>query len=169
MQNFKIIPIGFILPFIIFIIIEYLIIFGLNSYQQKIDAQIASLEAKIKAEEAGLPSELAKNEAYQIFSQFVNIIEILKKRKSAFFVFNKITPLIPKFVEVKKVAFDADSDELILEGSVNDWLNYIRLYHYFSSQPDLILIKFASPKFDPKTQKVDFEFTFKLKPTFYQR
>lgn len=163
------IPFGFILPFLLIIGFEYLIGFGLDYYHQKIQDQIATLESSLKVREESLQKEINDNEAYQVFSQFVNVIDLVKNRKSVYFVFQKFTPLIPKFVEIKKVEFDTDKNEIVLAGLVSNWLDYIRLHHYFSLQSDLIFKNFKSPHVDEENKKIEFEFLLQLKPSFYQQ
>lgn len=164
----ELIPVGFILPFLIIIVFEFLIGFGLSFYNNSLQNQIVSLEQSLKTREEALKGKLTDNEAYQAFSQFANLIEIIKKRKSLYIIVQKFTPLIPQFVEVKKLEFDSDKNLLVLGGLVDNWLDYVRLHYYFSRQNEVIFKSFKSPKVDEKSGKIEFEFSFQLKPNFYQ-
>ena len=164
----NIIPWGLILPFLIIIIIEYGLSFGLDWYGQKLDGQINNLEAKIKQKEEALKGGLETNEAFKVFSQAVNVTEILKTRRSLSFVINKFNQIMPKFLSLQKFSYDADKNEIEISASVPSWQDYVRFHKYLTDLKDVELKFLASPKLSEKNT-IDFSMVLILKPNFYQQ
>jgi hypothetical protein len=105
MENWRnLIPWGLVAPFLIIILIEYGLSFGINFYNQRLNQQISELEAKIKQKEESTKGGLETNESFKVFSQVVNIVEILKNRKSLSFIINKFNQLMPKFFNDQRIS-----------------------------------------------------------------
>ncbi|GIW67148.1 MAG: hypothetical protein KatS3mg096_016 [Candidatus Parcubacteria bacterium] len=169
MENWRnIIPLGLILPFLIIIVIEYSLNFGLNWYSQKLDNKVNNLEVKIKQKEEALKGVLETNQAFKIFSQAVNITEILKTRSSLSFVINKFNQLMPKFLSLQNFRYDADKNEIAISASVPSWQDYIRFHKYIAELKDVEIQSFTPPKLSEKNT-IDFSMVLILKPNFYQQ
>lgn len=169
MENFNlknIIPIGLIFPFILLIGLEYFLIFGLDYYNQRLSQQISNLETTLTQKETELGQGLKTNEAFYVFSQIGNIVEILKNRKSVNLVINKFNRIMPKFLILKTFEFDAEKSEIKIQGAFQNWQDYVRFYRYLTSLPD-IEIKESQP---PKLEKnlINFSMVLFLKPSFYK-
>jgi len=169
MENWKsIIPWGLILPFLIIFVVEYGLSYGLDFYVQRLNQQIPELESKIKQKEESVKGELETNEVFKIFSQAVNIVEILKNRKSLSFVINRFNQLMPKFLIVKEFDYDADKQELNITAAVSSWQDYLRFYKYASGLQVFKMKNFTSPVIG-ENNLINFSIVFLLKPDFYKQ
>jgi hypothetical protein len=169
MENWRnLIPIGLVAPFLIIILIEYGLGLGLDFYNQKLDQQIEGLEDLLKQKEESLKGGLKTNEAFKIFSQTVNIIEILKNRKSLSFVINKFNQLMPKFLIVKEFKYDAEKREIEINAIVSNWQDYLRFHKYVTGLKVLELKDFTPPRLE-ENNLIQFSMVFLLKPNFYEQ
>jgi hypothetical protein len=169
MESWKnIIPWGLIAPFLIIILIEYGISFGLNFYNQKLNQDISNLEAKLKQKEESLAGGLGANSAFKVFSQAVNIVEILKNKKSLSFVINKFNQLMPKFLIIREFNYDADKQEIEISAATQSWQDYLRFHKYVTSLQAVELKSLTSPKLG-ENNLIQFSMVFLLKPAFYQQ
>ncbi len=159
-------PWGFIFPFLLIIAFELALSYGLDFYNKSLESQINNLELTLNQKEAEISGKLSSNEAYFVFSQVANIVEILKSRPSVNFVINKFDKIMPKFVVIKSFSFDADKQEIQIEASVNNWDDYVRFHNYISHHPDLELRSFTSPKLEENL--INFSMVFYLRPNFYK-
>lgn len=160
------IPLGFVFPFLVIIAVEFGLGYGLDFYNQNLNNQISNLESKITQKEAELSNKLSSNETYFVFSQLVNLVEILKNRHSLNFVIDKFNKLMPKFLVIKSFSFDAEQNEINLEASVNNWNDYIRFHYYLSHHPDIEIKSFTSPRLENNV--VNFSMVLRLRPSFYK-
>jgi hypothetical protein len=168
MENWKsIIPWGLVLPFLIIILIEYGLSYGLDFYIQRLNQQIPALETKIRQKEESVKGGLETNEAFKIFSQTVNIVEILKNRKSLSLVINRFNQLMPKFLIVKEFDYDADKQEINITAAVSNWQDYLRFHKYGSSLQVFELKNFTSPTIG-ENNLINFSMVFLLKPAFFK-
>jgi hypothetical protein len=169
MKDWKnLIPLGLVAPFLIIILIEYGFILGLDFYNQKLDKQIKGLEDLLKQKEESLKGGLETNEAFKIFSQTVNIIEILKNRKSLSFVINKFNQLMPKFLIIKDFTYDGEKQEIKIDAAVSDWQDYLRFHKYVTGLKVLELKDFTPPRLE-ENNLIQFSMVFLLKPNFYEQ
>ena len=169
MESWKnVIPWGLILPFLIIIAIEYGFSYGLNFYNQRLENEIADLEKKIKQKEESLKGGLESNQAFKIFSQAVNIVEILKNKRSLSFTINKFNQLMPKFLTLQEFIYDAEANEIEINASVPSWQVYIRFYKYLVNLKDIEIKSFTSPRLNDKNI-VEFSMVLTLKPSFYKQ
>lgn len=165
--NFKnIVPFGLLLPFILLIAFEYFLMLGLDFYNQKLNQQISNLETTLTKKEAELSQSLKDNEAFHSFSQVGNIVEILKNRKSINSVINKFNKIMPKFLILKTFEFDAEKNEININGAVSSWQDYLRFYRYLVTLPDVQLKEFPSPRLEQNL--INFSMVLFLKPSFYK-
>lgn len=170
MANLRItLPLGFLLPFILIIGFEYLVNFGLGFYNERLNATISSLESNLKQKEQELNQMLKENESFYVFSQFVNIAEIARERRSVNFIIDKFNRVMPKFLAIEEFKFDADKNEIEFKGKVNNWVDYVRLHEYITSLPYFMLKELKSPKFDEKENIIEFSMVLFLKPEFYKQ
>jgi hypothetical protein len=168
MENWRnLIPWGLVAPFLIIILIEYGLSFGINFYNQRLNQQISELEAKIKQKEESTKGGLETNESFKVFSQVVNIVEILKNRKSLSFIINKFNQLMPKFLMIKEFHYDADRQEIKITAMVSNWQDYLRFHKYVSSLQVLEIKEMTFPKLE-ENNLINFSMVFLLKPGFYQ-
>lgn len=170
MEDFKIkniFPVGIIYPFLILIALEYLLIFVLNFYNQKLTNQISSLEVSLTSKEEELFNDLNSSEAFFSFSQIFNIVEIFKNKKSVSLVINNFKKIMPNFLIVKTFEFDVENNELKIQGATRDWQSYIKLIGYLNNLTDIKVKELSSPKFE--NNFINFSMVLLLKPTFYQQ
>jgi len=165
----NIIPLGLIAPFLIIILIEYGIGYGLNFYTQRLNQQISELEAKLKQKEEGIKGGLEANEAFKVFSQAVNIVEILKSKQSLSFVIQRFNELMPKFLTIKEFDYDADTWKIGISATVPSWQDYFRFHKYVTSLEVLELAEFTPPSLSENNNLIEFSMVFLLKPAFYQQ
>lgn len=159
-------PLGLFLPFILIIIFEFVVSYGFDYYKQNLSFKINNLETQLKTREEGLSSKLSQTDSYFIFSQVINIVEILKSKKSPVDVVNRFTPLVPNFVQVQNVSVDMDNNEISLDGSVPNLLSYLRVLNYFRNHQKLELKNQPSPNI--ANNQVNFQMVFSLKPAFFE-
>jgi hypothetical protein len=175
MESWKnIIPWRLVLPFIVIILIEYGLSQWLIFYNQSLNQEIGRLESAIKEKESVLEGGIESNEAFRIFSQAVNIAEIVKNRKSLTFIINKFNNrILPKFLTINNFSYDDENQEVKITASVNNWLDYLRFHKYvakYASEVQEIEIKeIEAPKFDEEKKIINFSMVFSLKPNFYQQ
>jgi hypothetical protein len=170
MENWRnIIPIGFILPFVIIIVIEFGVLYGLNFYKQILQGRIDNLKNDIKTQQSSLAGSLEDNESYQVFSQMVNLLEILNRKHSIVSVLDEFNKIMPKFVTIKNFNYDAESNKISISGNVPDWESYVRFHQYINNLKDLRLDSFTSPTFDEKNNIVNFSMVLVLNQSFYQK
>jgi hypothetical protein len=163
----NLIPWGLIAPFLIIILIELGLSFGINFYTQKLNQQISELEINLKQKEESTKGGLETNEAFKAFSQAINIVEILKNRQSLSFVINKFNQLMPKFLIIKEFKYDADKREIEIDAVVSSWQDYLRFHKYVNGLQFLEVKNFTSPKMG-ENNLINFSMVFFLKPGFYQ-
>jgi predicted component of type VI protein secretion system len=169
MENWKhLIPWGLLAPFLIIILIEYGIGLGLDFYNQKLNQQIEGLEDLLKQKEESLKGGLETNEAFKTFSQTVNIIEILKNRKSLSFVIKKFNQLMPKFLIINNFTYDGEKGQIKIDAAVSNWQDYLRFHKYVTGLQVLELKDFTPPRLDEKNL-IQFSMVFLLKPNFYEQ
>jgi len=169
MEDWKnIIPWGLVAPFLIIILIEYGISYGLNFYNQRLNLQINELETRLKQKEESIKGGLEANEAFKVFSQAVNIVEILKNRKPLNFVITKFNQLMPKFLIIKEFNYDADKQEVEILAATQNWQDFLSFYKYASNLQVLEIKNLTPPKLD-QNNLVNFSMVFLLKPGFYQQ
>ncbi|MCS7200892.1 MAG: hypothetical protein NZ822_01950 [Patescibacteria group bacterium] len=167
MTNWRdVLPIGFLLPFLVIILLEVGVSYGFDYLKRNIDSKITNLESQLKTREEGLADRLEKNDAYFVFSQVINIVEIIKNRRSPLEVVNKFTPLVPTFIKVQEVRIDMDNNEIVMMASVANLVSYLRALNYFQNHPKLELKNKPSPNIS--NEQVTFEMVFALKPTFFE-
>jgi hypothetical protein len=167
MVNIKdLLPIGLIAPFLIIIAIELIIGFGMDFYTKKLNNQIAILENEIKQKEENLMGGLNTNPSYKVFSQVVNITEILKNRKSLNFVINKFNQLMPKFLIINSFNYNTEKQEIEISVSLQNWQDYFRFYRYLKSLKELEIKSISNPQMD-KNNLINFSVVLLLKPNFY--
>ncbi len=160
------IPFGLVFPFLLIIFIELALGWGLDFYQQQLNTQINNLETQLNQKEAELSGKLSSNEAYFVFSQLVNLVEILKTKRSLNFVIDKFNQLMPKFLVIKNFDFDAEKNEISFEASVAHWNDYIRFHRYLTNHSDLELRSYTSPRLEKN--QINFSMVLYLKPSFYK-
>lgn len=159
-------PLGFLLPFILLIAFEYFLIFGLDIYNQRLAQKIANLETNLNKKEFELNQSLSNTDAFYVFSQVANIVEILKNRNSVIFIITKFNKIMPKFLILKSFEFDAEKNELKIKGAVQNWRDYIRFHHYLENLTDIELKEFHAPKLEENL--INFSMVLFLKPSFYK-
>ena len=169
MKNLKnSIPLGFALPILIIILIELGIIQGLNFYIQKLNQDIVNLENKLRQKEENIKGGLEVNEFFKVFSQAVNIIEILKNRQSLLFIINRFNELMPKFLIIKDFDYDSEKNTIEISASVNNWQDYIRFHKYITNLKVFEVRDFTSPKLD-EDSLINFSMVLLLKPDFFNK
>jgi len=169
MENWKsIIPWGLLTPFLIIILVEYGVSFGLDFYSQRLNQQVNELESKLKQKEEIIKGGLGTNEAFKVFSQTVNIVEIYKNRQSLNFVINRFNQLMPKFLILNEFRYDADGKQIEINASVPNWQDYLRFYKYITNLQVLEVKNFSSPKLGDNNL-INFSMVFLLKPSFYNQ
>jgi hypothetical protein len=169
MENWRnLIPWGLVAPFLIIILIEYGLSFGIDFYNQKLNQQISELEANLKQKEESTKGDLGTNEAFKAFSQSINIVEILKNRQSLSFIINKFNQLMPKFLIIKEFKYDAEKREIEVNATVSNWQDYLRFHKYVTGLQVLELKNFTSPKVD-ENNLINFSMVFLLKPNFFKQ
>jgi predicted component of type VI protein secretion system len=164
----SLIPWGLVLPFLIIIFIEIVIGRFLDFYSERLNQQISNLENLLEQKEESLKGNLEVNEAFRVFSQALNIVEVLKERRSLSFIINKFNQTMPKFLIIKSFAYDGEKQEVKIEASVSNWQDYLRFHKYVTDLPYLELKDLTAPKLG-ENNLIDFSMVFLLKPNFYQR
>ncbi len=163
----KIVPLGFLLPFLLIIIFELVLSYGLDFYNRRLNDQIGNLELKLKEKENQLSGNLESNDAYIVFSQLVNIVEFVKNRQSLIYVINKFNEIMPKFLIVRSFGYDDDRKEITIEASLTSWEDYARFNYYLNSL-DLVEVRsFTSPIFEKDL--INFSLVLYLKPGFFKQ
>jgi hypothetical protein len=133
-----------------------------------LNQQIAELDAKIKQKEEGVKGGLETNEAFKVFSQTVDIVEILKNKQSLSFVINKFNQLMPKFLIIKEFDYDAEKQTININAAVSNWQDYLRFHKYVSSLQVFELQNLPSPTMS-ENNLINFSMVFLLKPDFYKQ
>jgi len=164
----NIIPWGFILPFLIIIGLELLISYGLDFYNQRLSSQIYNLDSVLKQKQESLAEGLETNEAFKVFSQTVNLVELLNRNQPLSLIINKFNQLMPKFVNLKSFSYNVDERTIEISAVTQSWLDYVRFHQYVTNLKDLELKSFTSPRLDDKNL-VNFSMVFFLKPSFFQQ
>jgi hypothetical protein len=168
MENLRnIIPWGFVLPFIIIIGVEYAISYGLNFYNQRLTGQITNLEIALKQKQEKLAEGLETNEAFKVFSQVVNLIEILKQHHPLSSVIINFNKIIPKFVIIKEFSYNSVGNEIQFIVFTQNWLDYARFIKYINNLKEIRLKSFSSPKLNEQNM-VEFSLVISLKPDFFK-
>lgn len=162
------IPVGLVLPFIIIILAEYLILFGLRYYNNRLDYQIGNLRNQLDEKEKNIKNILARNDYYLVFSQSVNMMEILrlKETKSLNFVINRFNQLMPNFIQLDRFSYDSDKNEIIISGYVDSWTNYIRFHNYVNNNPSFTINNFVA-NLDKEKGYIKFNMNLSLNSNFY--
>jgi predicted component of type VI protein secretion system len=111
----------------------------LDFYSERLNQQISNLENLLEQKEESLKGNLEVNEAFRIFSQALNIVEVLKERRSLSFIINKFNQIMPKFLIIKSFAYDGEKQEVKIEASVSNWQDYLRFHKYVADLPYLEL------------------------------
>jgi len=169
MENWRnIIPLGFILPFLIVIGLELLISYGLYFYNQRLTAKINNLDSVLKQKQENLAESLETDEAFKAFSQTVNLVELLNHNQSLSLIITKFNQLMPKFIKIKNFTYNADERTIEISVVTQNWLDYVRFYKYVTNLKDLEIKSFTSPKLDDKSF-INFSMVFFLKPSFFQQ
>jgi hypothetical protein len=164
----NIIPWGFILPFLIIIGLELLISYGLDFYNQILSNQIVNLDSVLKQKQESLAEGLETNEAFKVFSQTVNLVELLNRNQPLSLIITKFNQLMPNFVNLKSFSYDADARTIEISAATRSWLDYVRFHQYVTNLKDLGIKSFKSPSLDDKNL-VNFSMVFFLKPSFFQQ
>jgi len=168
MENWKsTIPWGLVTPFLVIILVEYGLGFALDFYGQRLNQQISIIEAEIKKKEENLLGGLEKNEAFRVFSQSINIVEILKSKKSLSFIINKFNQLMPKFLFVRQFEYDADKQQITVVAKILGWQDFLRFYKYVNSLKELEVEEITPPQLD-ENNFVNFSMVLLLKPSFFE-
>lgn len=164
----NLIPFGFFIPFLTIILVEILVVYLLGVVETSLNNQIVAIEKTIKTKEEEVVKKLTDNESFVVFSQLVNIIEILKKRKSASVVIDKFISLMPKFLIIDSFNFDNEKQEINFSGSVSNLSDYIRLLNYLNNQSAFELKSITPPSISKESGTVSFSVVISLKPDFYK-
>jgi hypothetical protein len=171
MDNWRnIIPLGFILPFIIVIVLEFILSYGLDFYSRSLTNQIADLESKLRQREESLAGTLTNNEFYRVFSQVVNLsgLDILNNNRSLIGAINQFNKLMPKFVSIKNFTYDREAKKISISASVPNWFEYVRFHRYITNLKELKVESLSSPSADERNV-VNFSAVFSLNPSFFQQ
>jgi hypothetical protein len=171
MENWRnIIPIGFILPFVIVIALEFILSYGLDFYSRSLTNQIADLESKLRQREESLAGTLTNNEFYRVFSQVVNLsgLDILNNNRSLIGAINQFNKLMPKFVSIKNFTYDREAKKISISASVPNWFEYVRFHRYITNLKELKVESLSSPSADERNV-VNFSAVFSLNPSFFQQ
>ncbi len=168
-MNLKdLIPFGVLLPFLIIVGLEILGSYFLDIFNNSLNNKIFLLESQLKNKEEEIINKLKVDDSFVVFSQTVNITEILKRRNSVKKVIDRFNSLMPKFLDLSQFNYNNKQQEISFSGSVNNLENYLRFSKYLDNHP-LFELKFISPpNISKESGKVDFSVTIKLKPGFYQ-
>lgn len=168
-RNLKnIFPLGFILPFALIIIFELIILYGLDFYKEKLTQDISDLELSLKQKEENLSLDLRKNESFYVFSQVANIVEILNHRKSLSSIISKFNKIMPNFLIIENVEIDVENNLIKLNGAINNWDEYVKLYRYLLTLNDIEIREFNKPIFDEEKNLIKIYMVIFLKSSFYQ-
>lgn len=159
-------PLGLFIPFILIILVELIVSYGFDYYKSRLSTQINNLESQLNRREEGLSDKLAKTDSYFIFSQVINIVEILKNKNSPLTVVRKFTPLVPNFVNVQSVDINMETSEITMGASVPNLISYLRVLNYFRNHPKLELKNQPAPAMS--NNQVYFQMVFALKPAFFE-
>jgi len=169
MSNWRItIPFGFIIPFLILIIVEYGFLYGLSYYKKNLDNSIYELEQKLKQAEDQIKGNINEDQTYIVFSKAVNIMEIWKNKKSLTTIIDNFNKIMPKFLSIKNFSYDDDLKEISIAASVPSWKDYLRFYKYVYSLNVLAVKSLSTPASDDNGI-VSFSIVFSLKPAFFQQ
>ena len=169
MKNFNwknILPWGMLMPFFLLIGFEYLVDFGLTFYNKRLNNEISLLESSLTQKEEALMQTLKTNEAFYVFSQIANIVEIVKNRASVNYVIDKFNKIMPNFLIINEFEFNAETNEIKIRGAVNSWSDYVRFHSYLTNLSDIELKSFESPKLEKNL--INFSMVLLLKPSFYR-
>lgn len=164
----SIIPISLILPFIIIIGLELIISYGLDFYNQRLSNQVNNLDLSLKQKQESLIGNLEANESFKVFSQTVNLVEILKLNRQLSFIINKFNQMMPKFITIRNFNYDAEKNIIEISCLAQNWSDYVRFHRYITNLKDLELKSFKSPILDDKNL-INFSMVFFLKPSFFQQ
>lgn len=165
---FEKIPINYVLPFVVILILEFLISFGLNTYKNALNNQISNIEMEIGSKEKEFLPQLQKSEGYYYFSKADYINKIVSQRKSVFQIVSKLKEFLPKFVNLESLSVDTLDETVDMKLSVNSWTDFSRFVKYFSNHPDFDLDNLSSPSLSEKDRTINFQVKIKLRPTFYK-
>jgi hypothetical protein len=160
-------PIGLLLPFMMILAFEGMLIYGGGFYKQSLSNKISNLETSLNSREEENLNKLTKNETYFVFSQAVNIVEILKERKDIIKIVNRFNSLMPKFLRLDNFTFNSSLNTISFSGSVQGWDNFFKFKNYLVSENKYFSGKIESgPNYNEGT--VNFSAVISLKPDFYQ-
>jgi len=161
------VPIGLILPFLIILAVEGGLIYGLDFYKKNLSNKITILESSLNLKEEENLKKLVKDETYFVFSQSVNIVEILKQRKDVEKVIERFNSLMPKFLKLDNFNFKPSLNSISFSGSVSGWENFFKLKDYLLRENKYFVGKIESgPTYNEGI--VNFSAVINLKPDFYQ-
>lgn len=168
MANIKnLVPAGFIFPFLIIFIVEYGVIYFLKIVENSFSNQITVLEDRVKSKENEVSTIMIQSDSFFVFSQVVNVIEILKQKKSVSVIIEKFISLMPNFVGLKNITIDNQNQEININGEVNNLTDYVRFANYLNNNQYFKLKSITPPQISEADNKVSFSVTIKIQPKVY--
>jgi hypothetical protein len=163
-----VLPIGFVLPFIVIIIVEYIVFYFLDYVENSFLEKIALLEDSIKAKENEVSALTAKSESFNVFSQFVNVIEILKQRKPIAVIIEKFNASMPSFINIENINIDNQNQIITFSGRVNNLIDYLRMLKYLKTGNEFFKLNSISHSQLSGEGPITFSATVKIQPQIYQ-
>ncbi len=171
MERFKIseiIPIGFLLPFLIILSIELLFIYGLSYYNQNQENFLNQKKEELDRKENEILNKIKNNEAYFVFSQYANASFLAQNKISLNTVLEKFNASMPKFLSIKNFNYDDEEKEISLNLSFETWEDYLKFRNYLQKTSKFKIKKESFPLKDEKSGNFNFNLTLILTPDFFK-
>jgi len=174
MERFKIseiIPIGFLLPFLIILGIEILFSYGLSYYNKRQENFLNQKKIGLDEKENEILNKIKNNEAYFVFSQYANVSFLAQNKISLNTVLEKFNASMPKSLNIKNFSYEEKNRELNLNLSLSfkSWDEYLKFRNYLQKTAKFKIKEESYPQYDQKSGDLTFNLSLILTPEFFKQ
>jgi hypothetical protein len=150
------------LGLILIIILFYFGSWGLNYLTNFNNKKIDEINNKINELSEEYQKQALGQDIYKSIIHFIALDNIIKTKKVVSPILTRINLYLPKNLKVNSISIDMNKNEISLNSTVSDWLEYAKVVKYFNSAREFPDAKITNVSFDKDKYTVNFVVTFKI-------
>lgn len=158
--NSKLIPWKYLSLWLGIILIEVILIFGLDFYQKSLQDKIYDFENQISVTQRDLSDLLQNSEYLKTLGQYLGLKEILNQRVNISELLDSFASQMPKDMSLDSLNIDVEKRLMDLRGTFSSWQDYLQAVVYFRNNTKFKLEDQGNPLW--QDDKVRFNWKIKI-------
>ncbi|MGC8981656.1 MAG: hypothetical protein ACP5JU_01775 [Minisyncoccia bacterium] len=156
------------LTLILIIILFYFGSWGLNYLTNFNNKKVEEINKNVDELSAEYQKEVLGQDVYKSVIHFIALDYLIKTKRNVSPILTRINLYLPKNLKVNSISIDMNKNEISLNSSVPDWLEYAKVVKYFNSSKEFPDSKITNVSFDKEKYLINFTVTFKISQSLLQ-